>query len=364
MSVHFFALTNAQSIDFSTSEPSFGVEQYQAFIAQHPSTSAYHDPAWLYAVANSYGFTPLIVSYQHNHETVAVMPAVLMKNLKQQALLCSLPYCDMGGILALTPESKQNMLQSLVSYCNEQSWQFEYREASSLLPDDSSANTFEDGTKVRMLYSLLDSPEAQLASFKPKLRSQIKKATKNGVSTEVVPTPTQDHIDTFYTVFAKNMHDLGSPVHNKSWFKAILNAYGQSSFMVLAHANNTCVGGAIVLHTNTHAVIPWASTLREYNKLAPNMGMYWEVISEVIRRGIHHFDFGRSGFNEGTYRFKKQWGAQASELIWQNMVNAQLELETTSEKSSSRALVEKTWQKLPLSFTTSVGPVIRKYISL
>jgi lipid II:glycine glycyltransferase (peptidoglycan interpeptide bridge formation enzyme) len=39
------------------------------------------------------------------------------------------------------------------------------------------------------------------------------------------------------------------------------------------------------------------------------MLLYWTMIRDSIERGYKVFDFGRSTPNEGTYNFKKQWGA-------------------------------------------------------
>jgi FemAB-related protein (PEP-CTERM system-associated) len=215
-----------------------------------------------------------------------------------------------------------------------------------------------------MLYELLDDVEDHMASFKPKLRSQIKKAIKNGITARVIANPQQKELDQFYEVFAINMRDLGSPVHSKEWFKQIFSEYGNNAFLVLVDYEDKCVGGGVVIHSREKAVIPWASTLRDFNKMAPNMLLYWEVLSEVIRRRITNFDFGRSGYNEGTYRFKKQWGAQPCALQWETLHNKQLVNETSSEKSSLRTSVENVWQKMPVGLTTTLGPKIRKYISL
>jgi lipid II:glycine glycyltransferase (peptidoglycan interpeptide bridge formation enzyme) len=160
------------------------------------------------------------------------------------------------------------------------------------------------------------------------------------------------------------MRDLGSPVHSKIWFESIFNAYADKAFLVLVYFEEHCVGGAVVIHTENKAVIPWASTLREYNKLAPNMLMYWEVLSETIRRGLPNFDFGRSGFNEGTFRFKKQWGATPEVLQWQYLEKGELAAEVTAQKSAVREKVEQIWQKMPIGLTIAIGPKIRKFISL
>lgn len=336
--------------------------QYQDFVSSLENASPYHNAAWSKAVSDAYGFTQHNLGFFRDKELIAVLPAVLMRAPFSRQKLCSLPYCDFGGILCKDGEQVSEVENALVNYTKSKRLPLEYRKSNDELQLEPEQLT--QGEKVRMIYDLLDDVDAQMASFKPKLRSQIKKAAKNGIESEVVAKPTEKEFAEFYQVFATNMRDLGSPVHSLSWFKEIFNAYGSNAFMVLVRHEGLCVGGGIVIHTHSRAVIPWASTLRSHNKLAPNMLLYWEVLSEVIRRGITRFDFGRSGYNEGTFRFKKQWGASPTLLSWQQVEGDKLVDEQTGEKSKIRDTVEQIWQKMPVGLSSFVGPKIRKYISL
>ncbi len=337
-------------------------QQYQEFVLSTEHASPYHNNAWGKAVTRAYGFTQHNLGFYEGDKLIAVLPVVLMKAPMGKEKLCSLPYCDFGGILCKDSSDFESVETALIAYLQDKQLPIEYRKSNDIAQLDS--DQLAQGQKVRMIYGLLDDVDAQMASFKPKLRSQIKKAAKNGVESCVVANPTEKDFAAFYEVFATNMRDLGSPVHSLSWFKEIFNAYDHNAFMVLVKYEDQCVGGGIVIHTDSKAVIPWASTLRSHNKLAPNMLLYWEVLSEVIRRGITSFDFGRSGFNEGTYRFKKQWGAAPSLLHWQQIEGDKFIDEVTGEKSKIRDSVEQVWQKMPVGLTSFIGPKIRKYISL
>jgi CelD/BcsL family acetyltransferase involved in cellulose biosynthesis len=121
-----------------------------------------------------------------------------------------------------------------------------------------------------------------------------------------------------------------------------------------------------VLLNGTKAVIPWASTVAQYNKLAPNMMLYWSLLEHVSDNGFTEFDFGRSTFDEGTFKFKRQWGAEPVPLAWSNLVadNPTLVENSATSPSQIRSLVEQVWAILPLGVTTTLGPKIRKHISL
>jgi FemAB-related protein (PEP-CTERM system-associated) len=273
---------------------------------------------------------------------------------------CALPFCDLGYALA----NDANILQALHSKAltllqYEGGNNFDYRDSNNELPSHELA-----GKKVRMVLPLPGSAEALLAGFKSKLRSQIRKAEKNGLSCEIANS--QKNIDDFYQIFAINMRKLGSPVHSKKWFEALFTHYAENIILSVVYKEQIPVGAGIVLLNGNKAAIPWASTVAQYNKLAPNMMLYWSLLEHVSNHGCTEFDFGRSTYDEGTFKFKRQWGAEPIPLAWSNLVAEKTAIaENTPDKPSQiRSLVEKTWAKLPLGVTTTLGPKIRKHISL
>jgi lipid II:glycine glycyltransferase (peptidoglycan interpeptide bridge formation enzyme) len=133
--------------------------------------------------------------------------------------------------------------------------------------------------------------------------------------------------------------------------------------MGLVFKENQPVGCGIILFTKHSVSIPWASTLQEYNKLSPNMMLYWNFLKFAADNDKKTFDFGRSTLNEGTYNFKKQWGAEPQQLFWYS-VSKTPQRPASSTTGKSRKCLEQAWQKMPLSLVNFVGPKVRKYISL
>lgn len=117
----------------------------------------------------------------------------------------------------------------------------------------------------------------------------------------------------------------------------------------------------------TTVSIPWASSLRRYNRLNPNMLLYWTFLALAADGGHSRFDFGRSTVGEGTFRFKEQWGAKPAPLFWENLSAP----EATGAPGTSGVLAHKgrraaemLWTYLPLGITTLLGPSLRRNISL
>lgn len=338
--------------------------EWDSYVASHPQSTAYHKYAWQQAVNHAYkhAIYGVIAKQENTGKTIGVLPCILITTPLIGKKLCSLPYCDVGYALAdnddIVLELQQFLTQQLsMTGCKA-------LEIRNIKTEPQSPSSLEN-QKVRMLLPLPNSSEKLLAGFKSKLRSQIRKAEKNGLIASLGANQTL--INDFYTVYIKNMRDLGSPVHAKKWFEQIVNAYEESCIISVVYKDNTPIGGGIVLKNAANASIPWASTLREYNKLAPNMLLYWSLLEHCADSGIDTFDFGRSTYEEGTYKFKKQWGAQPQLLHWQKfdqhgaLIKEQLE---ATSPGKLRPIAENMWKKLPLTITVAVGSTIRPHISL
>jgi len=215
--------------------------------------------------------------------------------------------------------------------------------------------------KVRMLRNLPDSSEMLMKSFKSKLRSQITKPLKEGLTSR---TGGAELLEDFYKVFLVNMRDLGSPVHSIKLMRHVLSEFSECSKIVVIYKGKEPVATALVVGFEKVLRNPWASSLRKYASLSPNMLLYLRVLEYACDNGYQVFDFGRSSAGEGTYKFKEQWGAAPASLYWQYIA---LHGEVPEPERSGKERFEKAmcyWQRLPLLVTRVIGPSIRKHISL
>ena len=104
--------------------------------------------------------------------------------------------------------------------------------------------------------------------------------------------------------------------------------------------------------------IPWASSLREFNSLCPNHLVYWTALETALAEGATVFDFGRSTPDEGTFKFKEQWGAEPLPLHWEYWLASGDRLPDASPKNPKYRLMIETWKRLPLWMANLAGPRI------
>lgn len=205
-----------------------------------------------------------------------------------------------------------------------------------------------------------DGADAYWKSLDAKVRNQVRKAEKSGVS---VRWGREERLDEFYEVFCVNMRDLGSPTHAKGFFEAVLKAFPGASIGT-AHREGKCIGGLFRILWKDELVIPWASTLKEERVHCPNNALYWEAIRFAFEQGCARVDFGRSTRDEGTYRFKKQWLARESNLYRYQFDDKGHFLERAWHVSQGKlGWTRNVWAKLPLKLANALGPMVRGSIS-
>ena len=343
-----------------------GNDALDAFVRAHPEGNAYQLAAWRRAVAEAYGYPGKVLVAQRDGALAGILPLCEVARPLGRPRWISLPFCDLGGTLALSDAVGEALAQQARRDVGAaRATGLELRCSARGNEDEAAL----EGRKVRMVLGLPDSAAALMHSYPPKLRSQVRKAEKNGLVSEVGSGP--EAVGAFYDVYSRNMRRLGSPPHSRAWFDAMERHYRAAGdmFIVLVRHEGKVVGAGWVLLCGAKAVIPWASTLADYNALAPNMLLYWAIQSHLCERGVRQFDFGRSTFGEGTYKFKKQWGALPVALDWrewdaQGLAPANAPAATGGAASSLRPLIESAWQRLPLVVTNSLGPRLRRYITL
>jgi serine/alanine adding enzyme len=328
-------------------------------------------------------------NYELNPDTlVGILPLVHLKHFLFGNSLISLPFFDLGGIVANDEETEKALLLQAIKLAGDlkvNKIELRHQEPLAWLTGsyklsamsyELSAITYQlspmsyklsamsyatKSHKVRMLLHLPDSSDALMKSFKAKLRSQIKKPIKEGLFSKVGGL---ELLDDFYTVFSINMRDLGSPVHAKALIQNVCKEFPEKSNIVMVYKDDQPIAGSIIIGFKDTLENPWASSLKKYSSLSPNMLLYWTMLEYACDNDFKYFDFGRSSPDEGTYKFKEQWGAHPIPLHWHYIA---LHDQPASEETLEEEKFEKAiqyWQRLPVALTKILGPMIRKHIGL
>ncbi len=340
-------------------------QQWDDYVIAQKDATCYHLTAWKRAVERAYGHRSCYIMATSKSpnpllsKIIGVLPLFHLRSFMFGNQLVSLPFCDYGGILA----DNEHVVSALAERSTELSRNLndatiEFRNTQSISSDRLKTSSH----KVRMVLDLHGDSEKLWQSFAPKLRSQIRKPEKEGLVSNIGGI---ELLDDFYKVFSFNMRDLGSPVHSKMLVKAVVEEFGKSSKVQVVYKGKKPIGAGLVLLLRDTVFVPWASTVRQFNSLSPNMMLYWNFLRYAADNKFLKFDFGRSSPAEGTYKFKAQWGAKATPLYWQywSVKGSHGGPVQPLPKERFSSLVSL-WKKLPLPLANLMGPHIRKHISL
>lgn len=326
-----------------------------AYVTSHPAGSAYHRPAWMHVVGRAFGHRTKYLVAESGGRVAGVLPLVFFRSRLFGRFAVSMPFFNYGGIIADAPPVERALLERAIEETQ--------RAGGTHLELRHTRQHFDDlipkRHKVAMELRLEASVEQQWQALDKKIRNQVRKAEKSGLA---VRSGGADLLAEFYGVFAQNMRDLGTPVYGVRFFREVLAAFPAESQILVVSLQGRPVAASFVHWHGRQIEVPWASSLREFNPLCANVFLYWQMVRFAIERGFDTFDFGRSTPGEGTYQFKKQWGAEARELVWEYWSASGESVADLSPKNPKFALAIDLWQRLPVPVATMLGPVVVRNI--
>ncbi len=328
------------------------LDAIERFVATRHDAAPAHRPAWIDILREGLGHHPLVLSAWRDGQVVGYLPLVETRSVLFGRHLVSLPYVNEAGVLADEPAIAEALVNQAQQLGRERRARFvELRNRNALdLPGLTAVRT----DKKRMTLVLPPSADELWTSLKAKVRNQVRKADKYDLG---IAFGGAELLDAFYRVFSVNMRDLGTPVFPRRLFAAILHHLHDSAELCLVTHDDEPIAGALLVHHGPATEVPSASALRRFSHTCCNMRMYRALLDRAIERGSRGFDFGRSSENGGTYRFKRQWGAQPHDTGWQHLGGAEAAAPITNEDHRFSAAIEL-WKRLPVWLTRLAGPAI------
>ena len=160
---------------------------------------------------------------------------------------------------------------------------------------------------------LPESAEKLQRIFPRDTRYMIRKAQKNGMQAIV----DNQAIDTFYEVYSRSFHNLGTPVFSKRLFQILLEEFGERCEITTVWREGQALASVVSFRFKDWILPYFGGSLIEGRQYAANNFMYWEVMKRALEMGIRHFDFGRSKLGSGSYTFKTQWNMRERPLPYQ-----------------------------------------------
>ncbi len=281
---------------------------------------------------------------------VGVLPLVRVSSLLFGRYLVSMPFLNYGGPLG-GPDAVRALVGEATAMAKEQGAKLLELRCRSPQPVDLPASH-------RKITVLLDipggGPEALFASFPAKLRSQVRRPQKEGVTVRFGA----DQVEPFFAVFSRHMRDLGTPTQPLAFFKAIAEEFGADAWFGCAWLRDRPIACGCGFRWGGEFEMTWASALVEYKSVSANMGLYWAFMERAAAEGCTCFNFGRCTPGGRTHRFKQQWGGRDVPLHWYEWSPGGAAAHTPSPDDGAYSWGPRLWRRLPVGLATALGPRI------
>ncbi len=330
-------------------------QKVDSYLENHPHTTPYHYSCWRKLIKSLFHHDDIsLVAVNQSSEITGLLPLTRMKSMLFGDFAVSMPYFNYGGPIANHLDIETFLVNSAIDIAKINN--VTHIELRELKPREKLHSKTE---KVSMIRKLPETNRLFSSQIGTKVRAQINRSNQEK---PVISIGKLELINDFYKVFSINMRDLGTPVYSKEFFSRVIKTWYEHSFVVVVYMSNKPVAAAILLGYRDVMEIPWASALKETNKIGINMFMYWNILNFAIDNNYEYFDFGRSSSDSGTYKFKKQWGAIPQQNYWNYWLPEGESLPQLNPNNVKYKFLISTWKRLPVTITNLLGPSIVKNI--
>ena len=328
-------------------------ESWNAFARVQPGFTHFHKLEWRDVISNVFGHECIYLAARDSRGSLqAILPLVRVKSLLFGHFLVSMPFLNYGGPLG-SPEGIQAVVDEAVALARRDKVKLVELRSREPLPVSLTASH----RKITVVLDLASTSEATFKRFDAKLRSQIRRPQKEGVTVTVG----HDQVEPFFSVFSQHMRDLGTPTLPRRFFESIAATFPGDGWFACAYLRGRAVAAGCGFVFGDEFELTWASSLRAYNREAPNMLLYWALMERATAAGLKTFNFGRCTPGSGTHRFKLQWGGRDQPLWWYGLARHE-NATTPSPDAGAYSWGPRLWRHLPLSVATALGPAIVRYI--
>jgi serine/alanine adding enzyme len=331
-----------------------GARQWDEFVRSQRGWTHFHLYDWKRVIENVFGHECLYLgACDDGGRLNGALPLVRVRSRVFGHYLVSMPFLNYGGPLGTS---------AAVRRLTDHATQLALESGAGLLELRSTVELDVplpvSHRKITMLLDLPQNDPAQLwDGFKAKLRSQIRRPQKEGVAVRFG----LEQLDGFFHVFSRHMRDLGTPTQPRRLFQEIADAFPESVWFGCAYLADEVVAAGCGFQWNGEFEMTWAASLVEYNRIAPNMLLYWGFMEQAVQQGLSTFNFGRCTPGSGTHRFKRQWGARDVPLWWYQY-HRHGEASTPSPDDARYSWGPRIWKHLPLRVANAAGPLIVRFI--
>lgn len=326
------------------------VARWDSFVLNCPEATFFHKAAWQDIIASVFGHKTYFLEASHQGNLLGILPLAHVNSFLFGNALVALPFAVYGGIASVTPDASIALEQEADALARRLG--VDHLEFRNISPRHSDWPTQD--LYVTFRKEIFSDVEANMLAIPRKQRAMVRKGIKNQLNSRV-----DRQSDTFFKLFADNVHRHGTPALPKRYFDALLNTFGDDCEILTVEAPDGRPLSSVLSFYFRDEVLPYyAGDDESAREFAANDFKYWELMRRSCERGVRIFDYGRSKVGTGPYAFKKNWGFEPQALHYEYCLYKRDSIPQNNPNNAKYKYFIKGWQRLPIGIANWLGPYI------
>ena len=327
------------------------LEAWNQYVHAAAGATFFHLSEWHSIFQDILGHRPYYLLAKVSNQIKGIFPLVLVRSRLFGSALISVPFSVYGGVLADSDQTRAALIEQAIELGKQLN--VDYIEVREL--QDSGLDWDTKDLYVTFRKNLLPTEEENFKAIPRKQRAMVRKAIDSGLTSEW-----DSNVDRFYAMYSESVRNLGTPVLAKKYYQTLFDTFAGKCTVLTILNDGDPVASVLNFYFKDQVLPFYGGGTAAARVCKANDFMYWELMRLSVAQGIKVFDFGRSKNGAGSYRFKKHWGFEPEPLYYRfRLINAK-EMPNLSPVNPKFQLAVKMWQKLPLSVSRTLGPIIAR----
>jgi len=332
-----------------------GRAAWDDYVRDHPDGSPFHLTAWREAVTGALGYDAPYLIAKRGERVVGVLPLVHAKTPMFGDNLISTAFSVGGGLLADDVDVANALSEMAIAMGND-------RKVETLELRSEKARFEGWPTKAETYASyvapLSSDADERLKAIPRKKRADVRKGIKADF-----PVDVDASVETFFDLYARNLHTLGTPIMPKKWYAALKSSFGTDCEIATIQGPDGPVVGLLSFYHKDTVYPYYVGATADARRLHAFDHVYWTLMERAVVRGCTKFDFGRSKIGTGAADYKKHWGFEGVPLEYQFYLFGDNSMPDINPNNPKYARFVKIWKKLPFGATKIIGPILARQMA-
>ena len=326
--------------------------RWDEFVYRCANATFFHRIGWKGIIEECFGHRTHFLLAERDAQIVGVLPLAEVKSLLFGHALVSLPFCAYGGVAADENEAVTALHATARRLGKDLGVEhLELRNRAVREADWPRQELY-----VTFRKAIMPDVESNLVAIPRKQRAMVRKGIGQGLVSRI-----DDDGDTFFKLYADNMHRQGTPPLAKRYFETLRRTFDRDcEVLTVIEPGGKAVSSVLSFYFRDEVLPYYAGDVEAARDLAANDFKYWELLRRACERGLRVFDYGRSKRGTGSFDFKKHWGWEPTPLAYEYQLYRRDRIPEHNPLNPKYRMLIALWKHLPIPVANAVGPHLVK----